>query len=78
MRIAIFRFGVWGSHQFKEYLEQRRRFKEDMSYAIIRNDKLTRMDAHHTFTMIEGQKVILIKILTLQKHILIFGVRKMN
>ena len=27
-----------------------------MSYAIIRNDKLTRMDAHHTFTMIEGKR----------------------
>ena len=49
MRIAIFRFGVWGSPQFKEYLEQRRRFKEDMSYAIIRNDKLTRMDAQGSY-----------------------------
>ena len=51
-----------------------------MSYAIIRNDKLTRVDAQgaHTSTMIEGQKVILIKILILQEHILILGVRKTN
>ena len=41
-----------------------------MSYAIVRNEKLTRTEVNGkgTHKMIEKQKIILIKILILQKH----------
>ena len=42
----------------------------DMSYAIVRNEKLTRAEVmEKELIMIEKQKIILIKILIQQEHI---------
>ena len=53
--------------------------QEDMSYAIIRNDKLTRVYEQGLYIHNDrSSKCHLIKILNLQEHILILDVRKMN